>query len=133
VITDLTEPLPLLSCCLQKVLFFCFNELRECLVGDPVGFIVALPPLHLLRCHLVTFHVTLDLVNFTNDLVCNLPISRKLVAVGRPVLRRGFKALYECLAIDNELNLHVGGHERLNQQKSKVLGSHRGTWVMGRD
>jgi hypothetical protein len=129
VIANLSEPLPLLGCCLQKVLLLGFNELGKSLVGDPVRLVVPLPPLQLSGGHLVAFHVTLDFVNLADNLMCHLPVSCELVAVRSSGLSRGRKTLNEGLTINDQFNLLVGWHECLHQKQRKMLCNNGGTWV----
>jgi hypothetical protein len=79
---DLFEPGLLLLSSGEEFPFLDFIILRKGLVGEPIRFVVAEPPLDLvLGLGLVAFHMALDLMNAANDLVGNLPEAREFVAV----------------------------------------------------
>jgi hypothetical protein len=78
-------------------------------------------------------HVTLHLLNVTDNLVGNLPITCEFVAVRGPGGLRGLETLHKGLAIDDEGDLLSWRCEGFYHEESHVFRTHRGAWVSVRD
>jgi hypothetical protein len=92
--THLREDVLLLLGLLEEVVQVHLGVLGKGLIGKPIRFVVAVPPLHLFDgLGLSSGHVAFDLVNVADNLVCNLPITCKLVAVRGPSGGGGRKPL----------------------------------------